>query len=46
MCMQTNFGCCLVDGVMVEKGKKRKKRAKARKKSNKKVIYQQKVDFE
>ena len=41
MCMQTTFGCKLVDGKLEEKKKKRKI-----KKENKKVIYQTKVEFE
>ena len=43
MCMQTNFGCKLVDGKIVEK---KVKKTKSNKKENKKVIYQSKVEFE
>jgi len=42
MCMQTNFGKCLIDGKVIEK----KKKSKKSKKTAKKVIYQQKVEFE
>ena len=47
MCMQTLYGCCLVDGKLEEIGKKKNKiKKKSKKKENKKVIYQSKVDFE
>ena len=42
--MQTNFGCCLLDGKIVDK--KIKKTKKDIKKKNKKIIYQTKVEFE
>jgi len=48
MCMQTNFGCCLIDGEVIEKKEKKKiktKKAKAQKKQ-KKTIYQTRVEFE
>jgi len=41
MCMQTNFGCCLIDGKLENKKKKKNKKKKA-----KKTIYQTKVEFE
>jgi len=45
MCMQTNFGCCLVDGKIVDK-KQKKVKKEIKKKQNKKIIYQTKVEFE
>jgi len=42
MCMQTNFGCKLVDGKVNEK----KKKVKNEKKEKKKIIHQAKVEFE
>ena len=42
MCMQTKFGCKIVDGKIEDK----KKTKKAVKKENKKIIHQSKVDFE
>ncbi|EDM24082.1 lipid-A-disaccharide synthase [Caminibacter mediatlanticus TB-2] len=45
MCMQTKFGCCLIDGEVVEK-KQRKVKKKFKQKKSKKVIYQTKVEFE
>jgi hypothetical protein len=41
--MQTNFGCCLIDGKLENK-KKKKNQKKAKK--VKKTIYQTKVEFE
>ena len=41
MCMQTNFGCCLIDGEVIEKKEKKKiktKKAKAQKKQKKNNI--------
>ncbi|GAB6044515.1 hypothetical protein JCM11957_01130 [Caminibacter profundus] len=50
MCMQTKFGCCLIDGKVIEKNVKLKptKLAKNEKLKNKKrkTIYQVKVEFE
>ena len=43
MCMQTNFGCCLVDGKL---GDKKKKKSQKKEKKAKKTIYQTKVEFE
>ncbi len=43
MCMQTNFGCKIIDGKVEDKKKKNKKTVK---KENKKIIHQSKVDFE
>ena len=43
MCMQTNFGCCLIDGKLEDK--KKKKSTKKAKKA-KKTIYQTEVEFE
>jgi len=40
MCMQTNFGCKIIDG------KKETKKKKPVKKENKKTIHQSKVEFE
>ena len=42
MCMQTNFGCKLVDGKIIEK----KCKVKNEKKEKKKIIHQSKVEFE
>jgi len=42
MCMQTNFGCKLVDGKVIKKNEK----CKVKKKEKKKIIHQAKVDFE
>ena len=41
--MQTNFGCCLIDGKLEDK--KKKKSTKKAKKA-KKTIYQTEVEFE
>ena len=41
MCMQTKFGCKIVDGKIEEK-----KKTKKEKKENKKIIHQSSVDFE
>ena len=41
MCMQTNYGCKIVDGKIEDKKKTKKK-----KKENKKIIHQSHVDFE
>lgn len=52
MCMQTNFGCCLIDGEVVksksEKLKVTNKKVKTDKKNKKvkKVIHQSEVEFE
>ena len=48
MCMQTTFGCCFVDGKVIEKDSKKTKQVKksTKKKNTKKVIYQTKVEFE
>jgi len=43
MCMQTNFGCKLVDGKVIEK---KAKKVKNEKKEKKKIIHQAKVEFE
>jgi len=51
MCMQTTFGCCIIDGEVV-KGKSEKLKVKNEKKSDKKakktkkVIHQSEVGFE
>jgi len=42
MCMQTNFGCCLIDGKLEDKKKKKSQK----KEKSKKTIYQTKVNFE
>jgi len=44
MCMQTNFGCKLVDGKVIKKNDKCK--VKSEKKEKKKIIHQAKVEFE
>ena len=52
MCMQTNFGCCLIDGEVVksksEKLKVKNEKVKTDKKNQKikKIIHQTKVEFE
>ncbi|GAB6074401.1 lipid-A-disaccharide synthase [Nautilia lithotrophica] len=51
MCMQTNFGCCLIDGEVIksksEKLKVKNKKLKSKeKKKIKKVIHQSEVGFE
>jgi len=50
MCMQTNFGCCLVDGEVVgsksEKLKVKKVKTDKKAKKTKKVIHQSEVEFE
>ena len=51
MCMQTNFGCCIIDGEVV-KSKSEKLKVKNEKKTDKKakktkkVIHQSEVEFE
>ena len=45
MCMQTNFGCCLKDGKVIEK-KKKTENVKKEHQNKKKVIHQAKVEFE
>jgi hypothetical protein len=40
--MQTNFGCCLIDGKLEDKKKKKSQK----KEKSKKTIYQTKVNFE
>ena len=51
MCMQTNFGCCIIDGEVV-KSKSEKLKVKNEKKTDKKakktkkIIHQSKVEFE
>ncbi len=50
MCMQTNFGCCIIDGEVV-KSKSEKLKVKNEKKTDKKakktkkVIHQNEVEF-
>jgi len=44
MCMQTKFGCKLIDGKIEDKKNKKNKIIKNKK--NKKIIHQSKVDFE
>jgi len=50
MCMQTLYGCCLIDGEVInskEKLKKRDEKSKSKeKKKMKKVIHQSEVGFE
>ena len=41
--MQTNFGCCLIDGKLEDK---KKKKSPKKEKKVKKTIYQTRVDFE
>ena len=50
MCMQTNFGCCIIDGEVVksksEKLKvKNEKKTDKKSKKTKKVIHQNEVEF-
>ncbi len=51
MCMQTNFGCCIIDGEVV-KSKSEKLKVKNEKKTDKKakktkkIIHQSEVEFE
>ncbi|WP_456479547.1 lipid-A-disaccharide synthase [Nautilia sp.] len=52
MCMQTNFGCCFVEGKVVERKSKRlkvkneKSRSKEKNEKPKKIIRQNEVEFE
>jgi len=52
MCMQTQFGCCIIDGEVVksksEKLKMKNEKIKTDKKNKKpkKVIHQSEVEFE